>query len=180
MKMVHLSQESHSIKRKLFPPNFRLLTSCVFLLTPDCHPYQCGGTHTETDNSNFLSFSLEISNCPLILKVLNQISCLPVLNTNLKPIYQRSFIFHILHISRPQQKSSSLKLGCTFFFFFNDMKRLMFISPSFKNILYFRRCWGFAAAQAFSSCGEQGLLFVAVCRLPTAEASLAADRRLQA
>lgn len=74
MKMVHLSQESHSIKRKLFPPNFQHLTSCVFLLTPDCHPYQRGGTHIETDNSNFLSFSLEISNCPLILKVLNQIS----------------------------------------------------------------------------------------------------------
>ena len=33
-------------------------------------------------------------------------------------------------------------------------------------------------ARAFSSCGEQGLLFVAVCRLLIAVASLAADHGL--
>ncbi|XP_025126609.3 lymphocyte cytosolic protein 2 isoform X3 [Bubalus bubalis] len=112
-----INQESHSIKRKLFPPNFQHLTSCIFLLTPNCHPQQCGRTHIETDSSNLLSFSLEISNCHLILKVLNLISCLPVLNTNLKPIYQRYFTFRILHILRLQQKSWSLKLGGTFIFF---------------------------------------------------------------
>ena len=33
-------------------------------------------------------------------------------------------------------------------------------------------------AQAFSSCGEQGLLFVSVCRLLIAVASLVAEHRL--
>ena len=35
-----------------------------------------------------------------------------------------------------------------------------------------------SCAQAFSSCGERGLLFVAVCMLLTAVASLAAEHRL--
>ena len=33
-------------------------------------------------------------------------------------------------------------------------------------------------ARAFSSCGEQGLLFVAACGLPVVVASLVAERRL--
>ena len=36
------------------------------------------------------------------------------------------------------------------------------------------------SARAFSSGGEQGLLFVAVCKLLIAVASLAAEHRLQA
>ena len=32
---------------------------------------------------------------------------------------------------------------------------------------------------AFSSCGKQGLLFIAMCRLLIVVASLAAERRLQ-
>ena len=36
-------------------------------------------------------------------------------------------------------------------------------------------CWVFAAAQAFSSCGEWGLLFVAVHRLLITVASLVVE-----
>ena len=39
-------------------------------------------------------------------------------------------------------------------------------------------CWVFVAAQAFSSCGEQGLLFVVVCGLLIEVASLVAEHRL--
>lgn len=141
-------------------------------MTPHHHPYQCGGTHIETENSNFLSFSLEISNCHLILKVLNQISCLPVLNTNLKPIYQRwegkdpsSFTFFI---SRDYNKSPQASSLVALLFFFNDMKQLMFISPSFYKSYLFLAVLGFGAAQAVSSCGERGLLFALVCRHLTA------------
>ena len=45
--------------------------------------------------------------------------------------------------------------------------------------IYFWLCWVFVAARGlFSSCIEQGLLFVAVCGLPTAVASLVAEHRL--
>ena len=43
---------------------------------------------------------------------------------------------------------------------------------------YFWLCWVFVAARAFSSCGEQGLLFVAVHRLLLAVASLVAEHGL--
>ena len=55
---------------------------------------------------------------------------------------------------------------------------------SFLNLLiylfiYFWLCWVFVAVhKAFSSCGEQGLLFVAVCGLLITVASLAAEHRL--
>ena len=48
-------------------------------------------------------------------------------------------------------------------FFFNFYFILLFI--------YLWLCWVFIAARAFSSCGERGLLFVAVCGLLTAVAS---------
>ena len=44
--------------------------------------------------------------------------------------------------------------------------------------IYFWLHWVFVAARAFSSCSERGLLFVAVCRLLTAVASLAAEHGL--
>ena len=39
-------------------------------------------------------------------------------------------------------------------------------------------CWVFIAARAFSSCGEQGLLFVVVCGLLIAVASLVVEHEL--
>ena len=41
-----------------------------------------------------------------------------------------------------------------------------------------RLCWVFVASLAFSGCGEQGLLFVVVCRLLTVVASLVAEHGL--
>ena len=46
--------------------------------------------------------------------------------------------------------------------------------------IYFLLHWVFIAAWAFSSCGERGLLFIAVCRLLIAVASLVAEHRLYA
>ena len=49
----------------------------------------------------------------------------------------------------------------------------------FNKFTYFWLRWVFVAAQrAFSSCGEQGLLFVAVCGLLIAVASLVEEHRL--
>ena len=45
-------------------------------------------------------------------------------------------------------------------------------------IFYFWLHWVFVAAWAFSSCGERGLLFVAVRRLLIAVASLVAEHGL--
>ena len=44
--------------------------------------------------------------------------------------------------------------------------------------IYFWLCWVFVAAWAFSSCGERGLLFVAVHGLLNAVASLVVEHRL--
>ena len=44
--------------------------------------------------------------------------------------------------------------------------------------IYFWLRWVFVAAQAFSSCGEWGLLFIAVHGLLTAAASLVAEHGL--
>ena len=43
---------------------------------------------------------------------------------------------------------------------------------------FFWLYWVFVAAQAFSSCGERGLLFIAVLRLLIAVASLVAEHGL--
>ena len=50
----------------------------------------------------------------------------------------------------------------------------------FKNkFIYFGPCWVFVAAYGlFSSCGEQGLLFVAVCGLLIVVASPVAEHGL--
>ena len=45
-------------------------------------------------------------------------------------------------------------------------------------LFYFWPHWVFVAARAFSSCGEQGLLFLAVCGLLIAVASLVAEHGL--
>ena len=47
----------------------------------------------------------------------------------------------------------------------------------FYLFIYFRLPWVFVAAQAFSRCGEQELLFLAVCGLLTVVASLVAKHR---
>ena len=67
---------------------------------------------------------------------------------------------------------SLLKFPCLFHFFF--LKVTFF----FFNF-YFWLHWVFTAdALAFSSCGERRLLFVAVCRLLIAVASLVAEHGL--
>ena len=48
----------------------------------------------------------------------------------------------------------------------------------FIYYFYFWLCWVFVAARAFSSCGERGLLFVAVHGLLIAVASLVAEHGL--
>ena len=55
-----------------------------------------------------------------------------------------------------------------FFFFFLNKFIYLFLA-----VLGLRCC-----VQAFSSCGEWGLLFIVVCRLLIAVASLAAEHRL--
>ena len=59
---------------------------------------------------------------------------------------------------------------------------LNYILYNFFNILkniYFWLRWVIVAAHgAFSSCGERGLLFIAVCRLVIAVASLVAEHGL--
>ena len=57
----------------------------------------------------------------------------------------------------------------SFFFFFNKFVHLF---------IYFWLRWVFVAAWAFSSCGERGLLFVAVRGLLIVVASLAAEHGL--
>ena len=44
-----------------------------------------------------------------------------------------------------------------------------------NKLIYFWLHWVFVAAQAFSSCDERGLLFIAVHRLLIAVASLAVE-----
>ena len=65
--------------------------------------------------------------------------------------------------------------------FYNDI--YIYIKSShlvfFINLfIYFWLLWVFVAAQAFSSCGERGLLFVVVCGLLIAGASLVAEHGL--
>ena len=56
----------------------------------------------------------------------------------------------------------------------------LFFLNLFILFIYFWLCWVFiAVCGLFSSCGEQGLLFVVVCRLLIAVASLV-EHRLQA
>ena len=64
-----------------------------------------------------------------------------------------------------------------FFFFLKNFFNVLFI----LFYLFFWLCWVFVAARGLSSsCGERGLLFVAVCRLLTAVDSLVAEHGLQA
>lgn len=74
MKWSIFHRNHTASKGNSFPQIFNILLAVsVFLLTIcHCHPYQ-REEPIETDNSNFCPF-LEISNCPLILKALNQIS----------------------------------------------------------------------------------------------------------
>ena len=65
--------------------------------------------------------------------------------------------------------TSHLPHSTTVFFFFNK----------FIYFIYFLAVLGpHCCMQAFSSCGEQGLLFIAVRRLLIAVASLVAEHRL--
>ena len=48
----------------------------------------------------------------------------------------------------------------------------------FFNLIYFWLLWFFVVVQAFSSCGEQGLLFVAVRSLLIVVASLVVEHGL--
>ena len=62
------------------------------------------------------------------------------------------------------------------------MQILLFLINLFIYLfIYFWLCWVFVAVRGlFSSCGEQGLLFVVVCGLFTAVASLVAEHGLVA
>ena len=72
-------------------------------------------------------------------------------------------------MSKVRSREETLTLWITFpFFFFN--KFILFI--------YFWLHWVFVAVQAFSSCGERGLLFVAVRGLLIAVASLVVEHGL--
>ena len=51
------------------------------------------------------------------------------------------------------------------------------ILPAFSNF-FFGRGGSSLLCEAFTSCSEQGLFFIAVCRLLTAAASLFAERGL--
>ena len=62
-----------------------------------------------------------------------------------------------------------MEFGCLFIF------KLIYLIYLFLAALGLHCC-----TQAFSSCGEQGLLFVVVCRLLIAVASLVAEHGLQA
>ena len=74
-----------------------------------------------------------------------------------------------------------LRFKCNKLFYFSNG---IFFKVFFKNlfilfIIYFWLCWVFAAARwLFSSCGEPGLLFVVVCGLLIAVASLVAEHGL--
>ena len=59
------------------------------------------------------------------------------------------------------------------YLFFHIKKIFIYLCILFLAALDLRCC-----VQAFSSCGERGLLFVVVCRLLIAVASLAAEHRL--
>ena len=81
-----------------------------------------------------------------------------------------SFIFKCARIQLIIFCFSQIFLVCLLFFLF--LKFIYFIYL-FLAVLGLRCCtW------AFSSCGERGLLFVAVCRLLTAVASLVAEHEL--
>ena len=60
------------------------------------------------------------------------------------------------------------------------LKTSFFLSFFFFKLIniYFWLLWVFVAVRAFSSCGERGLLFVAVWGLLIAVASLVAEHRL--
>ena len=69
------------------------------------------------------------------------------------------------------------------FFTFTSLINLKFIFKNFLNIfiyLFLAALGLHCCVRAFSSCGERGLLFVAVCRLLIAVASLVSEHRLQA
>ena len=73
--------------------------------------------------------------------------------------------------------------GGQFFFFFFFFKGILFFSVIFPSLfiylfIYLAALGLCCCARAFTSCGKQGLLFVAVCRLLIAVASLAAEHRL--
>ena len=58
---------------------------------------------------------------------------------------------------------------------------MVILTFSFKLIYLFMAALGLhCCARAFSSCGEQGLLLVAVCRLLIAVASLVVEHGLKA
>ena len=78
-----------------------------------------------------------------------------------------------------------MRYGFIFIVFHIDIKYAIVINQIFKNFYLFiylflavlgLRC----CVQAVSSCGEQGLLFIAVCRLLIAMASFVAEHELQA
>ena len=69
--------------------------------------------------------------------------------------------------------SPHLLLGNIYFSLPLIFKKYLFILFLFLAALGLRSC-----AQAFSSCGEQGLLFVAVCRLLITVASLVVEHGL--
>ena len=72
-----------------------------------------------------------------------------------------------------------------FFSVYLDKSKSSYITSTFSTLKTFLKSYLFFAAlglccrTAFSSCREQGLLFVAVCRLLLALASLVAEHRLQ-
>ena len=77
------------------------------------------------------------------------------------------------------QRSSCLQL----IFFFNNVEHLfcLFVCKFIYFIYLFLAALGFGCCtRAFSSCGEWGLLFVAVRGLLTVVASLVAEHGLQA
>ena len=86
---------------------------------------------------------------------------------------QRTFLSSLFFPPFPRAMLSSSWLSSTLFFFltFNF----------FKIFIYFWLRWVFiAACGLFSSCGERGLLFVALRRLLIVVASLAVEHRIQA
>ena len=67
------------------------------------------------------------------------------------------------------------------YFQFSDNPRpnLQIIYLFLYKFIYFWLHWVFVATRVFSSCSKWGLLFIAVCRLLTAVASLVAEHGLQ-
>ena len=79
------------------------------------------------------------------------------------------WLLSLLHASQPLERTKGKEELTHFFYFF---KIYLFIYL-FLAALGLRCC-----VRAFSSCGEQGLLFIAVRRLLIVVASLAAEHRL--